>query len=398
MKILHILQTVSPRFGGPVKVALEMCQRLAEQAADITIFTTNRDYPSGLLDVPISQPVDRNGYRLFHFPVEFGPMMVSSQMALALSRKAANFDLMHIHGLYRFPQAAASWYARKYRIPYIIQPHGSLDPFLYYKRERRTLKRIYERLVEFRNLNNAAAIHFITTEEMRLAAFLNLKTDYIVIPVGIDVRSYKNLPERGAFRQKYDLRGKKIILHLGRITPKKGLDILASAFSRVARDRDDVVLILAGPDNEGFRHEVEKWLREGGVREKAIFTDMIEGQAKLELLRDADVFALPSYTENFGIAVVEAMACGLPVVISDKVNICQDIQMGRAGIITPCDSEAVALALNRLLENPFEAQRLGMAGKALVEEKFDWDRIIPNIMDAYRSVARNHSKLTRSWD
>ncbi len=383
MKILHVIPTLSPRYGGPTRVCLEITARLSKAGHEVAIFTTNRDYPSGVLAAPVGRPVDRDGVSVTYFPVEIPGLLVSMAMATALSRQMPGWDLVHIHGLYRFPLAAAAHYARKFNVPYLIRPHGSLDPYLYYKRERRLLKRVYERLVEFPNLNRAAMIHYTTEEEMRRAEFLGFRSPGVVIPNGLETGRFASLPEAGSFRREYGLGDKKIIMHLGRVARVKGLDILVAAFAALAKERDDVVLAVVGPDIDGFAGEVRTRLRELGVEDRAVFTGMLVDGDKLAALRDADIFALPSYTESFGMAVVEAMAAGLPVVISDQVKIWREVRGAGAGLVTRCDPAEVARALRCLIDDPARRHRMGAAGRARVAEKFGWDAVIDRLLAAY---------------
>lgn len=390
MKILHIITNLSSRYGGPVTVCKEICHSLANAGEEVTIYTTNLDFPKGRLDVPLKTCVIQDGYNVWYFPVQFSPYIVSWELAIALHKNIKKFDLVHIHGLYRFPQAVAAFFARKYKVPYIIRPHGSLDPFLFHQKRNKLIKRIYEYIILIRILNSASALHFTTEEEKQLVQPLNLKTPGIVIPNGLDVSKYTNLPSYGRFRGKHNLDDNiKIILHFGRINFKKGLDILVKSFAQVARERDDVRLVIAGPDNEGYGVEVRKWLKQENVYSKAIFTGMLQGDDALEVLRDADIFALPSYTENFGMAVVEAMACGLPVVISDKVNIWREIQKAQAGLVTSCDANEVVASFFRLLDNDNERKKLADTGNKFVRETYSWKPIIQKLLLYYKNIVNN---------
>lgn len=321
-----------------------------------------------------------------YFPVQFRPWVYSHGLGKELKLRLKTFDIVHIHGLYRYPQTIAAHYARKHAVPYIVRPHGSLDPFLYSNRRNRCVKRIYECLIEFRNLNRASAIHFTTEEERHLTRFLDLKADTVVIPNGIFLDQYSTLPPRGSFREKHSLYDKRIILHLGRINFKKGLDLLVKAFSKVAGCFDDCVLVIAGPDNEGYSAMVKQWIRVEGIDARVLFPGMLHGIEVLEALADADIFALPSYTENFGIAVAEAMACGVPVAISDKVNIWREVAESGAGRVAPCDAGRFADIILELLDNPEMARQMGEKGKALVKERYQWSKVAAAMEDAYRSI------------
>ena len=387
MKILHVIITLSQKYGGPVKYCKTLCHSQAMAGEDVTIYTTNMDYPSGELNVALNQQVIQDGYALWYFPVQFKPYFVSMDLYKALKHNLKKFDIVHIHGLYRFPLAAAAYYCRKYNLPYIVRPHGSLDPYLYNKNSKKVRKRLYEFFIENRNLNKASAIQYSTINEMLLAKPLGINSKYFISPNSINHSKYDKLPAKGYFREKYNLNNnQKIIIHFGRINFVKGLDILVKAFAKTLKEFEDIILVLAGPDNEGFRTQVEKWINKEGISEKIIFTGMLRGDASLELLSDADIFALPSYTESFGMAVAEAMACGLPVVISDKVNIYRDVLEAKAGIVTKCDADEVSDAFINLLGDDNKRLNFGKAGINLVKEKYDPNNITSNIINIYQDL------------
>jgi len=300
MKILHVIASVAPRYGGPSKMVLELCRELGNRGHEVCIFTTNIDGDKNL-DAPIDQYIPMNGFKIRYFPVQSPRrFIVSLPLASALKNSINNFDVVHIHSLYLFHNLIAGHYCRKYKIPHIIRPHGILDPFL--QRRHPFRKKIYNLMIEGRNLNQATAIHYTTREEMELAKPLNIKAPGVVVPNGIEFSKYKNLPEYGTFKNKYPrLKDKKIILFLSRINFKKGLDILIKSFGRIARTRNDVYLVIAGPDNDGYIRYVKKWLEEEGVTRKVIFTGMLLGEEKLAVFRDSDLFVLPSYSENFDV-------------------------------------------------------------------------------------------------
>ncbi|HEV3109593.1 MAG TPA: glycosyltransferase [Candidatus Binataceae bacterium] len=180
--------------------------------------------------------------------------------------------------------------------------------------------------------------------------------------------------------------GRKVILFFGRLNFKKGLDILTRAFGQLARKREDIVLVIAGPDTEGYGAKVRGWLEDEGVRNRTIFTGMLTGARKNAVLAGATVFVLPSYSENFGIAVVEAMAAGQPVVISRHVNICREVADAEAGLVVDTDPDKVAQAMETLLDDPALAQRMGRNGKSLVRDRFTWNSAGPKLMELYMRV------------
>jgi glycosyltransferase involved in cell wall biosynthesis len=389
MKILHVIANLAPRYGGPSKACWEMARAVARLGHEVSIYTTNQDGPKELA-VPLDRPVYREGVAIRYFPIQPPRFWGTSlPLARALRQKIPAIDLVHLHSLYLFHNLVAGHYCRQYAIPYLIRPQGTLDPFIY--RRHRGRKRLMELMFEHRNIRKAAALHFTTAEEAELASPVTFQTPGLVVPLGFDSTELALLPEAGRFRAGHpELGNKRIILFFGRVNFKKGLDILVKAFGAVTRKREDVHLVIAGPDNEGWGDKVRTWLSEAGLLGRTTFTGMLLGPEKLAVLRDADMFVLPSYSENFGIAVIEAMAAGLPVIISDKVNIWREVQASGAGRVVPCDAGPLAEQILELLAQPELARQMGRNGRTLVQEHFQWPRIAQNLVAAYAQIIDRH--------
>lgn len=389
MKILHVIANLAPRYGGPSKACWEMARAVARLGHEVSIYTTNQDGP-GELAVPVDRPVYRDGVEIRYFPIQAPRFWGTSlPLARALRQKIPAVDLVHLHSLYLFHNLVAGHYCRQYAIPYLMRPQGTLDPFIY--RRHRWRKRLMELLFEHRNIRRAAALHFTTAEEAELAAPFTFQTPSVVVPLGIDGAEFALLPDPGRFRARHpEIGNKRIILFFGRVNFKKGLNILVEAFGAVARRREDVHLVIAGPDNEGWGDKVRSWLSAEGLLGRFTFTGMLLGPEKLAVLRDADMFVLPSYSENFGIAVIEAMAAGLPVIISDKVNIWREVQAGGAGRVIPCDAEALAGQILELLAQPELTRQMGGNGQTLAQDSFQWSCIAQNLAAAYAKIIDHH--------
>jgi len=397
MKILHVIANLAPRYGGPSKACWEMARAVAKLGHQVSIYTTNQD-GSGELEVPLDRPVYRDGVEIRYFPIQPPRFWGTSlPLALALRRQIPASDLVHIHSLYLFHSLVAGSYCRRYNIPYLLRPHGTLDPFIH--RRHRWRKGLMEFAFEHRNIRQAAALHFTTAEEAQLAAPFTFQTPGVVVPLGIDLDEFAGLPRPGRFRARYpEIGDKHIILFFGRINFKKGLDILVKAFGHVAHRRNDVHLVIAGPDNDGWGARVSTWLAEEGVLARTTFTGMLLGLEKLAVWRDASIFALPSYSENFGLAVIEAMAAGLPVIISDQVNIWREVQANQAGKVIPCDAAALADQLLDLLDHPEAAAGMAQRGKTLVQNHFQWPQIGQSLADAYARILDEHRRKQLSQE
>ncbi len=362
-----------------------MARAQVELGNDVSIYTTNQD-GAGTLDVPTYRPVLREGVDIRYFPIQHPKRWGASfPMAMALKKKIPGIDIVHIHTPYMFHTFITASLCDRFSIPYVLTPHGTLDPYIYNRHRLR--KRIAELLFQDRITRRASAIHFITEEEKALAEpYIHGAPGYVV-PIGLSVEEYCGRPSKGILFTRFpELKGKKIILFLGRINFIKGLNIVARAFAAVARKREDVHLLIAGPDDDGYGEKVTGWLKEEGVFEMSTFTGMLLGEEKLEAFYGSSVFVLPSYSENFGIAVLEAMACGLPVIVSDKVNLWPEIIEAKAGEVAPCNAEAFSRKILAVLEDDDAARKMGMNGAALVRERYSWPEVAARMIEMYASL------------
>ncbi|MHB8405666.1 MAG: glycosyltransferase [Gammaproteobacteria bacterium] len=391
MKVLHVIANLAARYGGPPKACIEMARVIASRGHQVEIFTTDQD-GLGTMDVPVDHAVENDGVIISYFPSSLRrvwPMSLS--MGRRLKYRVKEFDVVHIHSLYLYHGLIAAHYGRTFNVPYIVRPHGSLDPYLFGRHRFR--KRIFERLFEHRNLRLAAAIHYTSEDEKYLAeGVLSGIAPGVVVPLGLNVQDYANLPEKDRFRRVYpEIGDRAIVLFLGRVNFKKGLDILVPAFHCLAQWQSNVHLVIAGPDDDGYGAIVRGTIEKYGLGGRVTMTGMLEGELKLAALRDAAVFALPSYTENFGIAVVEAMLCGLPVVVSNKVNIYREIVAARAGLVTECAVKECADALSLVLSDRTMADGMGINGRTLVSKHFSWPIVGEKLEAMYQTAISGHT-------
>jgi glycosyltransferase involved in cell wall biosynthesis len=381
MRILHVIADLAQERGGPAEACIHMARGLAERGHEVRVLATDRGMRRGQAPWWAES---LGGVRLDIdlFPLQF-PAFFATSLPLGRAIEAAvrTADVVHLHSLYLFHDAVTGRYCRKFGVPYIVRPHGTLDPYIW--RRHRMRKRIVEFLFQDRVLQGAAAIHYTTEEEMRLAALHARNAKGFVVPIGLDFAAFAPRPS-DRFRARWkEVGNRRILLFLGRLHPKKGLDVLAEAFAAMATARDDVHLVVAGPD-DGAREPTEAALRRLGVRDRTTFTGMLRGEDKLDAFYAADVFLLPSYSENFGIAVVEAMACGVPVVVSDQVNLWREV-VG-AGAAVPCEAPAVATAATKLLDDPAARVEAGRRGAAFARDRYDRRRVAAELEAAYETA------------
>jgi len=380
MKILYVTANMSSEWGGPTKVVAELTEKLVEKGIEIIIFSP---FKRGE-ELKIVKP---KGVELQLFPQNFIDKLWTSyswDFARAIKQNVHKFDIIHIHEIWHYPNYVASWAAKRAGKPYVITIHGALDPWcLGYKSFK---KKIYASLIQKRILKEASIIHAITDEEVKQIKNFVTNNNITMIPNGINPEDFENLPSRKELEKLYpELIGKKVLLFLGRIHPVKGLDLLTKAFGIVARERDDVCLLIAGPDSDGYRIQIEKLLESEGALNKTIFTGMLNGQKKLIALGGADICVVPSYSEVRSIVALEAMICKLPVIITKQCNF-QEVAENRAGIIIESDTKQLVGALNKLLDNPKLCKEMGENGRRLVLENFTWDKIANKMIEIYEDI------------
>lgn len=393
MRILHVISTLALSSGGPTRAISELSKKQAQLGLSVTICSTDRGNPVyKKIDGDLIRSMLDPAVNLHLFHTELPALLYSSAMRKWLVDNKNKYDIVHVHGLYRFPPSFTAFLMKKCGKPYIIRPHGNLDPYLYKRSTTGSvlLKRIWESVIDLPNLHGASAIHYTTEDELERASFLGLRAPSFVVPNGLDWSQYETLPKSGVFRAKVQAEDRPLVLFLGRLHFKKGLDLLIPAFAHIRAQTPDTLLAIVGPDNDGYGAKVRTWVREHKLEDCVRFVEHLDGEAVREAYVDADVFVLPSYTENFGMTVAESLACGTPVVISDQVNIHQEVAAAGAGLVTRCDVAEIAEAVSALLKDPGRRQAMGDAGRALVQRKWTWDVVADQLTREYENILSRH--------
>ena len=380
MNVLHVTPSMSPEWGGPVAVVSELIPALSGEGVRCEIAATRGHRVGGDIASPQGTPT-----HIFDAGL---PARVwtaySSGLTGFLDENIARFDVVHVHEIWHHAGYSAFRAAKKNGVPFVLTPHGELSEWS--MRHKAWKKRIYMTLILDSVLRNADAIHAITQAEKDRIAALGYDTPVAVAPNGIDAAPFDNLPDPSRFLSRLPaLEGKRVILFLGRLNPTKGLDILARGFGDIARRFPDAVLLMVGPDEEGGRQGMETILRSEGVLDRAVFTGMLTGEDKLAAMACADVFALPSYSEGFSIAILEAMAVRLPVVITEGCNF-PEVAEHSAGFVVEAADAPVSEAIDALLSDDDLRVRMGEHGRKLVAERYTWRAAASAIAALYRGL------------
>lgn len=327
-----------------------------------------------------------SGQQILSFPRQTEFYKISLPLVSWLSRNVHAYDLVHIHGLFSFASYAAASKAKKSGVPYVVRPLGVLNQWGLQNR-RRLLKRLSFALIEKRIIANAAAMHYTSQAEKVEAAQAGVEKDSYVIPLGVDARPLEHLPNPDRFFSRYpNARGREIVLFLSRVDQKKGLDRLIRAFAQLNRLRPEALLVIAGTGESHFVEALRNQSRALGIADEIIWTGFVTGEDKLSAIAAASIFALPSSSENFGIAAVEALAAGLPCVLSDQIGIVDDVREYDAGLVTACDDDELVSALLQLSENQALRVRLSANARRLAAERFSVEAMTRSITRMYNGV------------
>lgn len=384
MHILFVIPAIGNVYGGPSKTVINLAKALNSHGVIVDIVTTNANGAESL-DIPLQQWLTESGSRIQYFPyVSLGEYKWSSTLASWLFRHVQDYDLVQSNAIFSLPNAPAHWACQWKKVPYIMTPRGMLEPWaLSYKAWK---KRLYYALFERPALNQVSAIQALASSEANNISALKLKSPIVIVPNGIHDSDFQNQTKPKIFYQKFPhLRNKKLILFLGRIDPKKGLDILAQAFKLIFPHFPEAHLVVAGPDNIGFLPKAQNFFLEAGCLNAVTFTGMLTGDLKYAALAAASLYVAPSYSEGFSMSILEGMASGLPCVITTGCNFPEAAEARAAYVVEPT-ADHVSHALIQCLQDPEAAQSLGYRARHFVCKNYTWDRIATLLIEVYTAI------------
>jgi glycosyltransferase involved in cell wall biosynthesis len=384
MKILLVIPAVGSVYGGPSKCVFELGQALGKLDISVDIIATNANGKTNL-DVTLNTWIAEKYYRIQYFSYwGWDDYKFSWSMTRWLFQHINDYDLVQTNAIFSIPNLPAYWACQLHKIPYVITPHGMLEPWaLSYKAWK---KRFFYALFEKSALNQASAIQMLAATEAERTKVLNLKSPCTVIPNGIHRQDFETLPDPKLFYQQFpETCGKNLILFLGRVDPKKGLDLLAKAFAQIYSQFPHAHLIVAGPDNVGFLPTAKNYFAEAGCLDGVTFTGMVTGKLKYAALAAASIYVAPSYSEGFSMSVLEGMASGLPCVITTGCNFSEAAQ-AQAAYVVDINAEAIANALRECLQHPQRAKEMGDRARQLILEQYTWDKIAAKMVEIYQAI------------
>lgn len=358
-----------------------LSKALTRHSHEVRVVTTNLKSSTEVLDVPLDVPVNVEGTTVYYEPTALSRYFgLSPRLYQRVAEQVGWSDLVLVHFHYQFASWAGARLAAGAGKPFVLFPHGSFNRWGIASRHSR-VKRLYLGTVEKRNIENALFLAFNASEEQALSRFAEKG---LVIPNGVDVDEFSELPERGSWRRTMEDIGNKLcFLYLGRLNPRqKGLDLLLPAFAQVIKRHECAHLVLAGPDERGGEAILRQAVCDLGIGDNVTFTGMITGQHKLALLQDCDAFVLASPSEGTSIALLEAMYMGLPVIVTNRVGLANEIASHRCGAVVERELTQLVDAMSTLAGNPDERAAMGHNAKHLVAERYTWDSIAKTLLSA----------------
>lgn len=386
MKILIVVPYLGVTYGGPSKVVPEIALELSRLHNSVDIITTNANSKEKL-NVSLDTWIAKENYQIKFFDCwHKDDLIFSFPLIKWLNSHVSSYDIVHTNTIFSPLIALVQLICRWQRKPYVTTPHGMLDPWaLSYKGWK---KKIYYALVEKLALQKASIIQVLTSSEGDRLRKLQIKTPLVLAHNGIHKQEFANLPTAEIFYQKFPhTRDKSLILFLGRIDPKKGLDLLALAFAKVHALFPQVHLAIAGPNNTGFASTVESYFAKAGCLDAVTFTDILTGSLKYAAFAAATLYVAPSYSEGFSMSVLEGMASGLPCVITTGCNFPEAV-VAQAARVVDIDANAIANALIECLSNPQQAQEMGDRAREFVFANYTWEQSAQKLSMGYRTIIK----------
>jgi glycosyltransferase involved in cell wall biosynthesis len=380
LRILHVSPTYYPavRYGGPIRSVHALARALVGRGHDVHVFTSSMDGPLDL-DVPLGASVNLDGVQVRYFRVPFLRRLCRCPaLREAVRAQAPHFDVMHLHSVFLWPTWAAARAARSAGLPYLVSPRGMLGSAVIHGKSR-MVKSAWIRLIEQQTLIDSAGIHVTAELERDEILALGLRTpDIICVPNGVSWPSTPPTLASGPFAAL----PRPYALFLSRIDWKKGLDRLIKAWKWVPH----LSLIIAGNDESGYREKLERIVEEYQLEGRIHFIGAVSDEHKWALYDQATMFVLPSYSENFGNVVAEAMAMGCPVVVTPEVGLARLVRESGAGIVTDGSPQRLAETIRTLMHDSAARRLMGDRGRAAARQQLSWESAAGRMEALYRDV------------
>lgn len=364
-----------------MRVVYDISRELAAKGHEVTVFATNAlNLRDNFRASRHEYLIDGVSVRYFKNAARFAGLYLSAGMLRALKKEVQNSDIVHMHEYRTFQNMITSYVAGQCRKPYVLTAHGSVPRVF----ERFVIKKLFDQATGYRILKGAAVLCASSEIEIKQYVDAGVSRDRIaLIPNGVDCEPFEKLSEPGTFRRKFGLNSNAaMILYVGRIHRRKGIDFLIEAFAQL---KTDVLLCIAGT-GDGYMLELKDKVDRLGISKNVVFTGFVSDKDKLAAYVDSDVVVYPSIFESFGLVPLEAALCSKPVIVSDDGAMAEIVNKGGFGMSTKYGEAAQLMeVLQKMLNNPETAKEMGRKGRQFVKENYNWSNIVSKLEAVYSS-------------
>ena len=383
MHIAHILASLEKNYGGPPRIAAGLGTALSAPGVKISYWAPARGNREGLIGT---------GEQTYLFPLARPRGWFRSPDRLReLKRDIDQIDLLHIHEIWSYPQWSAARLARRRNKPYLIVPHGELEPWrVRHKGKLKFIKKkAYLSLGGLNFLKQAACLQAGSSRELKGYHPIKYRGPVTIVPNGINPEPFQHLPDRRRAEELWPvLKEKRVVLFLSRLNSEKGLDQLIPAWARLKSRAgyEDAILVLAGPEDRGYGPTVNRLINRYQVSSKVLLPGMVQGLRKMALMSRAEIYTLPSPSEGFSMAILENLAAGNPLLITPGCNF-PEVAAAEAGLSVNPVAEEIEAGLRKLLDlSPDQRREMGERGRELVNNNYTWDIAARKMITVYRAI------------
>ncbi len=390
MKILQVFDWFSlAHGGGTVDILYRLSRALMQRGHEVVIYTSDFELDQEYID-------SLRGVKVypFHSWLNLPGVHLTPGMVGEVRRRLKDFDVIHLHCFRSFQNIVIHHYARRYGVPYVVDAHGSTPRMAGGRRGFKwMLKWLFDVIFGYKLLRDASRV--IAQTEVGVSEYKKLgvnKGKIVLISPPFDIKDFSQLPSPGLFRQKYNVKEKRIVLFLGRIHWIKGLDFLVESFSELAQSKSDAILVIVGPD-DGYKSTLDKLIEDLDLSDRVLFTGFLGGEEKLSALVDADLLVQTSVYEQGAWAPFEAILCNTPIIVSSNSGAGEDVKRIDAGYLVEYGNKnELRDVMQYVLDNPSEAQKKTQKAKRYIKSKLSLDKGIEKYEELYEELSSRRHK------
>ncbi|MDI6701327.1 MAG: glycosyltransferase [bacterium] len=403
MKVLHVIPSYEPAwaFGGTVTATSNLCRALAWQGTDVTVYTTDADGKGGHLNVPLNQPIDLGGVKVWYFHCDFGvkKAFYSRGLARKLKETVKNFDLVHVSAIWQWTQLNVFKNCMKNNIPYIVSPHSSLMEWSFEEVGNKLLKKLFWESFSSRTISMATAIHFLCEGERITSKKYIGNSSSFIVPNGIILDIFKfNEQKRNEMREKFRISNETIVLlYLGRIHRKKNIELIMEALRNQNTTQKVILFIIGHIEDNTYYQLLKRTASNLNVDSSIRWLPPVESREVKDFYFMSDLMMLPSKSEGISMAITEALGASLPVLISNRVANYREIEMDKAGIVVKPTQESVVEAIKRILSSPSLLKTFSQNARKSAESRYALDKVAYLMIKAYEDVLTGRRSPELQW-